>query len=86
MEHLFSTEKVLSALIDGSTFVYQKELIYPKDLLSQEMQKSARYNATHYTISPNYRMTKNDFLRLLDDLRRNALERQKALKIEKGGE
>lgn len=74
----------------GNTFwVYfriPKGTFIPEGLIITKDEFNSKYNATHYTISPNYRMTKSDFLRLLDDLRRNALEREKALKSEKGGE
>ncbi|HHZ19486.1 MAG TPA: hypothetical protein GX391_03080, partial [Firmicutes bacterium] len=33
---------------------------------------NTKYNATHYTLSPDYTMPKTKFIRLLDELARNA--------------
>jgi hypothetical protein len=48
-------------------------LIITKDIFNK------RFNATHYSISPNFDMPKHQFIQLLDALARNAESRKRLL-------
>jgi hypothetical protein len=54
----------------------------PKGLIITKDAYNPKYKATHYSISPNYTMPKNQFIKLLDILAENA---QKQLRKNRHG-
>ncbi|MET1255315.1 hypothetical protein [Aliikangiella maris] len=51
----------------------------PVGLIITKDSYNKRFNATHYSISPNHDMPKTQFIRLLDQLARNAESRKRKL-------
>ncbi|WP_374693727.1 hypothetical protein [Microbulbifer sp. TB1203] len=51
----------------------------PNGLIITKDSYNKRFNATHYSISPNYDMPKFQFIQLLDALARNAESHKRKL-------
>ncbi|HEY9043157.1 MAG TPA: hypothetical protein VIN66_13330 [Rheinheimera sp.] len=51
----------------------------PSGLIITKDSYNRRFNATHYSISPNYTMPKSQFIALLDQLARNAEAQRRKL-------
>ena len=48
----------------------------PVGLIITRDEFNSRFNATHYTLTPNYKMPKIEFIKLLDELRLNAIRQR----------
>jgi len=55
-----------------TNFELPKGTKIPSGLIITKDDFNTKYNATHYTLSPDYTMPKTKFIRLLDELARNA--------------
>lgn len=61
-------------------FEIPKGTVIPSGLIITKDGFNLEFNATHYTISPNYTMPKKKFIELLDRLAKNARLRQEELR------
>ena len=60
-------------------FEIPRGTLIPDGLIITKDRYSEKYRAAHFTISPNYTMTKEKFVWLLDQLARNARAAQKKI-------
>lgn len=60
-------------------FIIPKGTVVPSGLIIVKDFYNKRYNATHYSISPNYIMPKSKFVKLLDELAFHAITRKEGI-------